>query len=115
VTGPVLLPRWEQLEEAIPAVTGPMRRYLIQIGCVLRPGSVSGADLALRSFAAFVAETAPGGASLAGITRRHIEDFKPWAGHPPGTEQAAADPGYHRAPARHPADVLPAHRRMGLG
>jgi site-specific recombinase XerD len=78
VTGPALLPRWEQLEQAIPAVTVPMRRYLGQIACVLRPGSVSGADLALRSFAAFLAEAAPATASLAGITRRHIEDFKPW-------------------------------------
>jgi hypothetical protein len=77
VTGPALLPRWEQLEETIPAVTSPMRRYLTQIGCVLRPGSVSGADLALRAFAAFLAEVMPPGASLAGITRRHIEDFKP--------------------------------------
>ena len=59
MTGPALLPRWEQLEEAIPAVTIPMRRYLAQIACVLRPGSVSGADLALRSFAAFLAEAAP--------------------------------------------------------
>ena len=42
-SGPALLPRWEQLEEAIPAVTIPMRRYLAQIACVLRPGSVSGA------------------------------------------------------------------------
>ena len=46
----------QQLETAIPQITGPMRRYLAQIGCVLRPGSVSGADLALRSFAAFLAE-----------------------------------------------------------
>ena len=36
-----------------------MRRYLEQIACVLRPGSVTGADLALRSFAAFLVETAP--------------------------------------------------------
>ena len=55
MTGPALLPRWEQLEEEIPAVTISMRRYLAQIACVLRPGSVSGADLALRSFAAFLA------------------------------------------------------------
>jgi site-specific recombinase XerD len=93
VTGPVLLPRWEQLEEAIPAVTGPMRRYLTQIGCVLRPGSVSGADLALRAFAAFLAETAPAGASLSGITRRHIEDFKPWLATRPGQNRPRLTPG----------------------
>ena len=50
------------------------------------------------------------------------------AGHPPPhrglqalargparAEQAAADPGHHRAPARHAADVLRPDRRMGLG
>jgi len=40
--------------EAIPART--TLPALGQIACVLRPGSVSGADLALRSFAAFLAE-----------------------------------------------------------
>jgi site-specific recombinase XerD len=92
VTGPALLPRWEQLEETIPAVTIPMRRYLAQIACVLRPGSVSGADLALRSFAAFVAEAAPATASLAGITRRHIEDFKPWLATRPGQNRPRLTP-----------------------
>jgi hypothetical protein len=58
VTGPALLPGWAQLEDAIPQITIPMRRYLEQVACVLRPGSVSGADLALRSFAAFLATTA---------------------------------------------------------
>jgi hypothetical protein len=41
---------------------------------VLRPGSVGGADLALRCFAAFLAETAPEVTSTAQVTRRHIED-----------------------------------------
>jgi site-specific recombinase XerD len=83
VTGPVLLPDWAQLEEAVPGATAPMRRYLQQIACVLRPGSVSGADLALRSFAAFLAETSPV-TSLTQVTRRHIEDFKPWLAARPG-------------------------------
>ena len=34
-----------------PQVVDTMGRYLQQIACVLRPGSVNGADLALRSFA----------------------------------------------------------------
>ncbi len=92
MTGPALLPRWEQLEEAVPAVTIPMRRYLAQIACVLRPGSVSGADLALRSFAAFLAEAAPATASLAGITRRHVEDFKPWLAGRPGQNRPRLTP-----------------------
>jgi site-specific recombinase XerD len=92
VSGPALLPRWEQLEESIPAVTTPMRRYLAQIACVLRPGSVSGADLALRSFAAFLAEAAPATVALAGITRRHIEDFKPWLAGRPGQNRPRLTP-----------------------
>jgi site-specific recombinase XerD len=92
VTGPALLPRWEQLEEVIPAVATPMRRYLAQIACVLQPGSVSGADLALRSFAAFLAGAAPGTVSLAGITRRHIEGFKPWLAGRPGQNRPRLTP-----------------------
>jgi site-specific recombinase XerD len=92
VTGPALLPRWEQLEETIPDVTIPMRRYLAQIACVLRPGSVSGADLALRLFAAFLAEAAPATATLAGITRRHIEGFKPWLCGRPGQNRPRLTP-----------------------
>jgi site-specific recombinase XerD len=84
VTGPALLPGWEQLEQAIPLVTAPMRRYLEQVACVLRPGSVSGADLALRSFAAFLAEQTPQALSLTAITRRHVEAFKPRLAARPG-------------------------------
>jgi hypothetical protein len=42
---------WEQLTSTIPDVVAPMRRYLDQLACILRPGSVSGADQALRSLA----------------------------------------------------------------
>jgi site-specific recombinase XerD len=83
VTGPALLPDWAQLQQVIPQVTVPMRRYLEQIACVLRPGSVRGADLALRSFAAFLAETSPA-TPLNQVTRRHVEDFKPWLAARPG-------------------------------
>jgi len=78
------LPAWADLEPAVPQITATMRRYLTQIGCVLRPGSVSGADLALRSFAAFLAQTAPEVTCLAQVTRRHIEDYKPWLARRPG-------------------------------
>src|SRR5204863_9067889 len=71
-------------ETAVPQITSTMRRYLTQIGCVLRPGSVGGADLALRCFAGFLAETAPEVASTAQVTRRHIEDYKPWLACRPG-------------------------------
>ena len=61
-----------------------MRRYLMQIGCVLRPGSVGGADLALRASHGFLAETVPEVATIAQVTRRHIEDYKPWLAAGPG-------------------------------
>ena len=84
MTGPLLLPAWEQLAGTVPGVTVPMRRYLEQIACVLRPGSVSGADLALRSFAAFLASQNPPVTGLTTVTRRHVEDFKPWLAARPG-------------------------------
>lgn len=58
MTGPALLPGWGQLTGEIPQVTGPMRRYLEQVACVLRPRSVVNTDQALRSFAAFLTRAA---------------------------------------------------------
>jgi len=75
------LPGWAALEAAVPQVAATMRRYLTQISCILRPGSVSGADQALRCFAAFLAQAAPEVTSIAQVTRRHIEDYKPPGGH----------------------------------
>jgi len=84
VSGPLLLPSWDQLAAKVPGIIEPMRRYLEQIACVLRPGSVVNTDQTLRCFAAFLAEAAPGLTGLAQITRRHIEDFKPWLAARPG-------------------------------
>jgi site-specific recombinase XerD len=82
--GMASLPAWAELEPMVPALVATMRRYLQQIACVLRPGSVGGADLALRSFAAFLAESAPHVRSVAEVTRRHVEDYKPWLAGRPG-------------------------------
>jgi site-specific recombinase XerD len=82
------LPSWEQLEPWVPGIVATMRRYLGQIGCVLRAGSVDNAGQALRAFAGFLAETAPGIGSTAQVTRRHIEDFKPWLAARPGQNKA---------------------------
>lgn len=87
MSGPLLLPTWEQLSVR-PQLVATMRRYLEQIACVLRPGSVTGADLALRSFTAFLVQTAPEVTSTAQVTRHHIEDFKPWLGARPGQNRA---------------------------
>jgi len=88
VSGPLLLPTWDHLTQDRPQLVGTMRRYLTQIGCVLRPGSVKGADLALRSFAAFLLETCPDVASTTQVTRRHVEDYKPWLAARPGQKTA---------------------------
>jgi len=84
VSGPLRLPSWDQLAAKVPGITEPMRRYLEQVACVLRPGSVVNTDQTLRCFAAFLAEAAPAVTGLAQITRRHAGDFKPWLAARPG-------------------------------
>jgi hypothetical protein len=126
VSGPLLLPSWDQLPAKVPDVTGPMRRYLEQIACVLRPGSVVNTDQTLRCFAAFLAEAAPPVTGLAQISRRHVEAFKPWLAARPGQNKPAVTPstiahrlgtlrmffvridewGWDDAPARVPARQL---------
>jgi integrase len=87
------LPGWAELEAAIAKAAATMRRYLTQISCVLRPGSVSGADQALRCFAAFLAQAAPEVTSIAQVTRAHIEDYKPWLAARPGQDKQRLTPG----------------------
>jgi len=87
VSGPLLLPTWEELN-AHPEFVATMRRYLAQIACVLRPGSVNNTDQALRAFAAFLAEADPEVTSIRQVTRRHIEDYKPWLAKRPGQNKA---------------------------
>ena len=55
MSGPVRLPDWEDLADVAPKVAATMRRYLYQLACVPRPGSVSGADLALRALSGVAA------------------------------------------------------------
>jgi len=92
LNGMAELPGWAELEAAVPQVAATMRRYLTQISCILRPGSVSGADLALRSFAAFLAQAAPPVAGIAQVTRGHIEDYKPWLAARPGQNKPRLTP-----------------------
>ena len=92
MSGPLRLPSWDQLAAEVPGITGPMRRYLEQIGCVLRPGSVVNTDQTLRCFAGFLAEAAPQVTGLAQITRRHVEAFKPWLAARPGQNKPAVTP-----------------------
>jgi len=88
MTGPKLLPTWPELSAARPEIVDTMRRYLEQIGCILRPGSVSNTDQALRAFAGFLVQNAPEVTSLGQVTRRHIEDYKPWLAKRPGQNKA---------------------------
>jgi site-specific recombinase XerD len=92
VNGPVRLPNWDSLEASIPAVAATMRRYLDQLACVLRPGSVGGADLALRSLAAFLIEQAPHVASIGDVGRHEIEDFVRWLAVRPGRTTVRVTP-----------------------
>lgn len=84
MSGPLLLPTWEPLAAQAPVMVASMRRYLGQIACSLQPGSVMGADLALRCFATFLTQEAPEVTSVADVTRAHIEDYKPWLAARPG-------------------------------
>ena len=79
-----LLPTWNELAVSRPVLATTMRRYLQQVACSLRPGSVGGVDLALRCFVAFLLETQPDVVSVADVRRRHIEDYKPWLARRPG-------------------------------
>jgi site-specific recombinase XerD len=83
---------WEQLEPGGPVMVDTMRRFLTQIGCTLRPNSVRGADLALRSFATFLAEQHPEITTVAAVTRVHVEDYKPWLIVRPGRRTSGLTP-----------------------
>ena len=84
------LPGWDELACARPELVAPMRRYLEQIACILRPGSVRNTDQALRSFAGFLLEHAPDVTELSQVTRGHIEDYKPWLAARPGQNKPRA-------------------------
>jgi site-specific recombinase XerD len=92
MTGVQRLPDWDHLAAAIPDIVAPMRRYLLQLTAILRPGSVSNADQALRSLAAFLAEQAPEVRFVVDIRRRHIEDFRTWLAARPGHRTARLTP-----------------------
>lgn len=89
---PAPLMRWEQLEPGRPVMVDTMCRFVVQIGCTLRPGSIRGADLALRSFATFLAEHYRDITTVAAVTRTHIEDYKPWLAVRPGQTTSGLKP-----------------------
>ena len=78
MSAPLALATWDQIEAPAPVLAATMRRYLQQIACSLRPGSVTGVELGLRSFAGFLLEAHPEVTTVAAVTRTHIEAYKPW-------------------------------------
>ena len=78
MSAPERLATWPQIEASAPVMAATMRRYLEQVACSLRPGSVSNADQALRAFAGFLHQSAPDVVSVAAVVRGHIEAYKPW-------------------------------------
>jgi len=78
VSAPERLATWPQIEAWAPVMAATMRRYLEQVACSLRPGSVINTDQALRAFAGFLHQSAPDVVSVAAVTRGHIEAYKPW-------------------------------------
>jgi integrase len=61
-----------------PQLAAAMGNYLTQIAVTLRPGTVKGAELALREFALLIAEVDPAVARVADLRRGHIEQYKRW-------------------------------------
>ena len=92
MTRPQRFASWDQLATAVPDIAAPMRRYLQQLTAILRPGSVSNADQALRSLAAFLIEQAPEVRFVADIRRHHIEDYRTWLSARPGQRTARLTP-----------------------
>ena len=92
MSGPLLLPTWDLLEATHPQVVTTMRAYLSQVACVLRPGSVTGADLALRSFTTYLAAEHPALQRVRDVDRPQVEGFKTWVAARPGQNKARVTP-----------------------
>ena len=74
---------WAVLSSQAPQLAATTRRYLVQLTTFLAPRSVDVADSTLHQLARWlVAETDV--VMVAGITRRHVEDYKVWLAAQPG-------------------------------
>jgi site-specific recombinase XerD len=91
LSAPVRFTDWEALQAALPEVVCTMRRYLDQLTCLLRPGSVHNADQALRSLATFLTERTSV-TSIKQIDRRCVEDYILWLAARPGKRSARVTP-----------------------
>lgn len=75
---------WVELASRAPRLAATMGRYLSQLSTLLAPASVEVADNTLRQFTRWLT-TATDITTVADIERRHIEDYKVWLTHQPGT------------------------------
>ena len=92
MSAPVRFADWDTLHAALPEVVATMRRYLDQLTCLLRPGSVRNTDQVLRSLAMFLAERTPPVTSVKDVNRRCAEDYIRWLAARPGKHTARATP-----------------------
>ena len=81
-------PTWVEIEATAPQMVATMRRYLDDLGGLLKPASVKAADVVLRHFAGRVTETDVRCTSVAAIRRRHVEDYLVWLWARPGAQWA---------------------------
>jgi integrase len=82
----------DYLDRVPPAGRVDDARLLDQIACVLRPGSVTGADLALRSFTAYLAAEHHAVQRIRDVGRPQVEGFKTWVAARPGQNRARVTP-----------------------
>lgn len=79
-------PTWDEIEACAPQMVATMRRYLGDLGALLKPASVRAAEVVLRHFAGRVTEADRRCASVAAIRRRHVEDYLVWLRSRPGAQ-----------------------------
>ncbi len=79
-------PTWDEIEVTAPEMVATMRRYLEDLGGLLKPASVHAAEVVLRHFAGRVTQADVRCASVAAIRRRHIEDYLVWLRARPGAQ-----------------------------
>ena len=77
-------PTWDEIEATAPQMVATMRRYLGDLGALLKPASVKAAEVVLRHFAGRVTQADVRCASVAAIRRRHVEDYLVWLRARPG-------------------------------
>jgi hypothetical protein len=101
--------------EMAPAITATMVGYVEQVRTTLRPSTVSHIAADLREFGSFLARTAASVTSIAGVRRHHIEAYKVWLTQRPARTKSSLEPRVHCQEVAHPARLLRAPHRVGIG